>query len=100
VLKQVHGLAEPFPRSCLFFSFTDGHHRAHVAHAAGSDLDARIWAQRAAAITDLAIPSAVLASGWLRIDWVDAVNGARHLAGKEALHELIEGVLTRGLPLA
>ncbi len=73
VLAQCTELAAPFPRFCLFFSFTDGRRRAYVVHVTGDHFET-VWQQGAALVSDRAGTAATRAGGWLRVDWVDEVE--------------------------
>ncbi|MGF9563861.1 hypothetical protein AAIH70_10135 [Neorhizobium sp. BT27B] len=78
VLQQCRALAQPYPRFCLFFAFTDGNQRAGVVHVTGGEFDA-VWRQGADLIRGLTGEAGGQAAGWLRVDWVDSVE-ATHWA--------------------
>ncbi|MEB2843164.1 UDP-N-acetylmuramoyl-tripeptide--D-alanyl-D-alanine ligase [Endobacterium cereale] len=84
VQDRCRGVAEPFAPFCVFFSFTDGQHRAHVTHAVGDDFDT-VWQRGAAQIRDLAGGSEIEPGGWLRIDWIDTAEEIDWLKLRTAL---------------
>ena len=81
------------PRYVLFFSFTDGTHRATVVTTTGATLDEAWQAgemQLASAVSDIC---------WVRVDWVDSVNSYTWATLRERLKDVKRNYTRRGLSL-
>lgn len=72
VSAECTALPAPYPAYALFFSVSDGTHRAHVVQASGPDLQTA-WKEGVAALRAW-LKDASLGAPWLRVDWVE---GAR-----------------------
>ena len=80
-------------RYILFFSFTDGTHRAKVITSTGASVD-EAWQTGTRQVMDSGVPV-----HWLRVDWVDTVNEYTWSRLSDRLKDVKRNYTRRGISL-